>query len=127
MFKSNLKSNPFQLNWGLRTQFEVDAHGLHGSPEEPLRTTGANYDPTSQKCAAVPRRARILRRMDFVYHATLGLRVIKKKKNYDPEPAAGRGGNHSNGFQHFRTEIGPRQDQNLALTVFCVPRSLDSG
>jgi len=40
-----------------------------------LRTT------TSQKCAAVPRRARV----KGVYHTTLGWRVIKKKKKLDVE------------------------------------------
>ena len=36
---------------------------------------------TSQKCAVVPRRAgSYLRLIDFVYHSTLGLRIIKKNK-----------------------------------------------
>ena len=40
-----------------------------------LRTT------TSQKRAAVPRRARSCSRLiDFVYHSTLGLRVIKRRR-----------------------------------------------
>ena len=34
---------------------------------------------TSQKCEAVPRRARFKARR-FLYHSTLGSRVIKKKK-----------------------------------------------
>jgi hypothetical protein len=32
-----------------------------------------------------------------------------------------------NGLDHFRTKNGSRQGQNLALTVFFVPNSLDSG
>ena len=39
-----------------------------------LRTTA------SHKCAAVSRRARILRLIDFVHHSTLGLRVIQKEE-----------------------------------------------
>ena len=39
-----------------------------------LRTT------TSQKYAAVPTTGSYVRRIDFVYHSTLGLRVIQKKK-----------------------------------------------
>ena len=35
---------------------------------------------TSQKCAAVPRRACYSRLKDSAYHSTLGLRIIKKKK-----------------------------------------------
>ena len=37
-----------------------------------------------------------------------------------------RGGNRLNGFHDCRTENGSSQGQILALTAFCVPRSLDS-
>ena len=38
---------------------------------------------TSQKCEAVPRRAREAHRL--VYHSTLGLRVIKKRKREEED------------------------------------------
>ena len=37
------------------------------------------------------------------------------------------GGKHLNGFDGFRTENASSQGQDLALTVVCVPNSLDSG
>ena len=40
---------------------------------------------------------------------------------------AERVGNNLNGFKDFRTENGPRQGQNLALTGLCVPSSLHNG
>ena len=41
--------------------------------------------------------------------------------------AAEREGNKSNGFENIRRENGSSQGQILALTVLCVPNSLDSG
>ena len=35
---------------------------------------------TSQKCVAVPRQACFVRRIDCVFHSTLGFKVNKKKK-----------------------------------------------
>ena len=49
------------------------------NPDEPLvqsRSRGLRIT-TLQKCAAVPRRA-----VRLLYHSTLGMRVIKKKKNF---------------------------------------------
>ena len=40
---------------------------------------------------------------------------------------AERVGNSLNGFEDVRTENGPRQGQNLALTRLCVPSSLHNG
>ena len=37
------------------------------------------------------------------------------------------GGKNLNGFGGFRTENGSSQGQDLALTILCVPYSLDSG
>ena len=42
-------------------------------------------------------------------------------------PTVEREGNNSNGFKDVCTGSGSSQDQNLALTGFCVPSSLDSG
>ena len=44
---------------------------LYGSTVLNLRTT------TSQKCEAVPRRARVFKAHRLVYHSTLGSRAIK--------------------------------------------------
>ena len=82
-----------------------------------------------------------LRRIDFVYHSTLDLRVIKKKKYGERREdsstcpflvnefqtsetknqilfcratAGERGGNKLDGFKDLRIENGSRQGQNLA-------------
>ena len=41
--------------------------------------------------------------------------------------AVERGGNNLNGVNDYRTENGSSPGQSLALTVLCVPCSLDSG
>ena len=42
-------------------------------------------------------------------------------------PARPREGNNLNGLKDFRLENGSSQGQNVALTVSCVPDSLDCG
>jgi len=77
----------------------------------------------------------------LLYHSTLGLRVIKKKKSdgvirgprvdglAGTQPKAGYNAYRMcpvQTFRHVGTNLG-RQGQNPALTVVCVPYSLDSG
>jgi len=61
------------------------------------------------------RGGRVFKAHRLLYHSTLGLRVIKKKKNLS-EPR----GNTVKCFKHFYPKA-------KALTVLYVPCSLDSG
>jgi len=72
-----------------------------------------------------------LRLIHFVYHSTLGVRVIKKKKKRGaplgpPPPHPRRRGDNLNGFKDFRAANGSSQGQNLSLTGLFVPSSLGS-
>jgi hypothetical protein len=49
------------------------------------------------------------------------------KNSLATPPAFERGGNNLNGFQEFRTENSSSQGRNLAMTVLCVPNSLEDG
>jgi len=78
-----------------------------------------------------------LRLTDFVYHSTLGSRVIKKKVwclacsglacSVYGGGAADRDSNNLKVSKYICLKNGSSQGQDLALTVLCVPNSLDSG
>ena len=76
-----------------------------------------------------------LRLIDFEYHSTLGVRVIKKKKRVavlrresGPTPNAGeREGNNFKGLTDVHLKNGSSQGLNLALTLLSAPNSSDSG
>ena len=68
----------------LQKSLVITFNGLRvGSDDERVVTVareGCLRTTTLQKCEAVPRRARIFQAHRLLYHSTLGLRVITKKK-----------------------------------------------
>ena len=63
----------------------------------------------------------------LLYHSTLGLRVVHKKKMMIEGAAVEREENTLKGFTDVCHKNGSSQCHDLALTVLFVPNSLDGG